>query len=106
MRIAYIAGPYRSKYGIIGIALNIWKARQVAKKYWKKGFAVICPHSNSALFDGIVKDEVFLEGDREFIKRLNPKKDILVLMKDWRKSSGAIQEAFLANMIGINVVEE
>jgi hypothetical protein len=61
LKIAYVAGPYRAKTKI-GIILNILRARKVAKELWKMGYAVICPHSNSALMDGIAPDEAFLNG--------------------------------------------
>ena len=52
--VAYISGPYRSTEGINGIQENITRARNVATKYWRKGYAVICPHMNSAMMDGIM----------------------------------------------------
>jgi hypothetical protein len=90
--IIYIAGPYRSKYGKLGIIRNIWKARQVAKELWKMGHTPICPHLNSALLDGIVPDQRFLDGDIEILKRC----DAIVLMPGWRKSEGARKEFDIA----------
>lgn len=56
--VVYIAGAYRGK-NIHEITKNINAAREAAIKYWKKGYTVICPHSNSALMDGSVPDEFF-----------------------------------------------
>jgi hypothetical protein len=83
MKIAYVAGPYRAKTKI-GIIRNIVAARKVAKELWKMGYAAICPHSNTALFDGICPDENFLQGDLDILQRC----DIMVLVKGWEKSSG------------------
>jgi hypothetical protein len=84
--------------------LNILRARAVAKKYWILGYAVICPHLNSALFDGVVPDDNFLEGGKEIVRRLDPATDCLVLMKNWDKSAGAGMEAAIAYALGIEVV--
>lgn len=87
MKVAYIAGPYRSTT-IGGILANIEAARAVALKYWKLGYAVICPHLNTALFDGACPDSTWLEGDIEIMARC----DVVVMMKNWRASSGARAE--------------
>jgi len=99
MKIAYIAGPYRADT-INGIVQNIRKAEDVAIKYWKKGYAVLCPHKNSSLFDGILPDDVWLKGNLEMLKRC----DIIVMMQGWEKSKGAITEHELAYDLGIEVV--
>lgn len=103
MKVAYIAGPYRAKT-INGIVINIRKAEAVAIKYWLKGYAVICPHKNTALFDGTAPDKVWLKGDLEFIKRLIPGKDVLVMMSDWKSSSGAVNECNFALSLGIEII--
>ena len=70
MKLSYIAGPYRSDT-INGIVQNIRNAEKVAIKYWRLGYAVICPHKNTALFDGLLPDHVWLEGDIEIIHDVN-----------------------------------
>lgn len=89
-QIVYIAGPYRgtSRARVarwIQRKLNIYRARRVARKYWKLGYAVICPHSNTANFDGIIPDAGFLRGDIDIMLRCN----IVVMMKRWKDSVGA-----------------
>ena len=84
MKVAYIAGPYRGKT-IYETVENIRRAEKVAIKYWQKGYAVICPHKNTALFDGLCNDNVWLAGDLELMKR----SDIVVMMKNWKESEGA-----------------
>jgi len=102
MKLVYISGAYRSKFGINGIAENIWKARKVALKYWKLGFAVICPHLNTAFLDGSCPDQVWLKGDLEMLKRC----DIIVMLKGYKKSSGALEELALAKEERLEVIYE
>lgn len=101
MKVAYIAGPYRSNT-VHGIVENIRKAEAVAIKYWQLGYAVICPHKNTALFDGLASDHVWLEGDIEILKRC----DAIVMMQGWEKSSGASKEKLIATEYGIEVIYE
>jgi len=99
MKVAYIAGPYRADTPS-GIVENIRKAEAVAIKYWKLGYAVICPHRNTALFDGLCPDETWLKGDIEILKRC----DVIVMMKTWKHSSGALDELAEAVEAGLKVI--
>ena len=49
---------------------------------------MICPHKNTALFDGTCSEETWLEGDLEMLRRC----DALVRLPNWRASSGARRE--------------
>lgn len=99
MKLAFISGPYRSDT-ISGVVQNIRNAEAVAIKYWKLGYAVFCPHKNTALFDGLAPDNVWLEGDLEILKRC----DVIVMMKTWKESSGAIAEFEFAAKEGIEII--
>ncbi len=99
MKLVYIAGPYRAKT-INGIHENIERARKVALKYWKMGYAVICPHMNSALIDGHISDEHILEADRLILRMC----DAIVMMKNWRKSEGATHERAVAMNNNLEVI--
>lgn len=101
MQVVYVAGPYRADT-VAGIVENIGAAKKVAEKWWKDGFAVFCPHLNSALMDGIVPDEAFLAGDLEIMKRC----DILVMVPGWEKSAGARAERDVAKECGLLVAYE
>lgn len=107
MPVIYISGAYRSKWGFLGVAFNIWKARRVAVRLWKEsGMAVICPHLNSAfMLDGI-KAETFLKGDLEIIKRLRIKRDCIYMMKGYRQSEGSLRELALAKRRRLKVLYE
>jgi hypothetical protein len=87
MKLAYVAGPYRASTES-GVVQNIRNAEAVAIELWKMGYAVICPHKNTALFGGLAPDEVWLKGDLVMMERC----DVIVCTPDWRKSSGARDE--------------
>jgi hypothetical protein len=99
MRVAYIAGPYRAP-AAHGIVQNIRRAEAVALKYWKLGYAVICPHKNTALFDGTCADSTWLDGDLEILARC----DVIVMMKGWEKSQGAAEELQHAESLAKEVI--
>ncbi|MDO9592988.1 MAG: DUF4406 domain-containing protein [Erysipelotrichaceae bacterium] len=100
MEVVYIAGHYRTK-NIFKKIYYIYRARKVAIEYWKKGYAVICPHTNSAFFDGKVSDNVFLDGYLELVQH----SDILVMLPRWRNSSGARKEHALGYKLNKKIVE-
>jgi len=101
MKIVYIAGKYRAKT-IYQINKNIQLAEDVALKYWKKGYAVICPHKNTSFLDGSLPDDVWLNGDLEILRRC----DVIVMMRDWQDSKGAVEELKLAKKLGLKVIYE
>ncbi|HDY89352.1 MAG TPA: DUF4406 domain-containing protein [bacterium] len=102
MKVVYISGPYRNKT-IDGIYENIQRARVVAKKYWATcNYAVICPHLNTAMMDGIVPEQIWLKGDIEILKRC----DIIVMMKGWETSAGACDEHAHANNRNLEIIYE
>ena len=106
MRLVYIAGPYTGEttYDVLE---NIRKAEKVAIRYWKMGYAVICPHKNTAFLEGSIDPdslflEPWLEGCFEMIRRC----DVIVMMKDWDKSPGARQEHTLAKEFHLEIIYE
>ena len=100
-KVAYIAGPYRSST-IRGTVENIRKAEAVALKYWRLGYAVICPHKNTALFDGALPDSVWLEGAITLMERC----DIVVVCRFYEPSTGTIAEIDRANELGMETIYE
>ena len=95
MKVAYIAGPYRGKT-LLDIHRNINRAEYAALKYWEYGYAVICPHKNTAYFDGQASDAVWLDGDLELLAR----SDVVVMLPNWAKSTGAKAEHKRAQELG------
>jgi hypothetical protein len=92
MKLAYVAGPYRAPT-MHQIVDNIRAAEAVAIALWQMGFAVVCPHTNTACFDGTAPDQVWLEGDLEILRRC----DLLVTVSGWERSEGATIEVREAN---------
>ena len=95
MKVAFISGPYRAPT-VMGIRENIRRAEAYALAYWKAGYAVICPHKNTALFDGEAPDQVWLDGDIELLKRC----DVCVCIPGWNRSEGSKEERRKALMMG------
>ncbi len=103
MRIAYVSGPYRADCEN-GVWEHIAAARVIAVKLWQMGYAVICPHTNTAFFGtGAEHDGRFLEGDLAIIDRLIPGEDCLVMMPTWQHSAGAQGEMARATFRGLDV---
>ena len=91
--IVYVAGLYRgkSRWRLVRaweIFRNIVRARECALRWWTKGHAVICPHSNTAFMDGLADDSVWLTGDLELMRGCG----IIVMLDGWDRSLGAIGE--------------
>ena len=100
MKIAYVAGPYRSKYGLPGVIINIIRAWRIARKLWRMGYCVICPHANSALMSAKdIPETRFLEGDILLMLQCH----VVVLAPGWWDSSGAMEEIRIATEAGIPV---
>jgi hypothetical protein len=99
--VAYIAGPYRGP-GPYDILQNIRKAEHYALKYWSLGYAVICPHKNTAMMDGALPDHVWLEGSMELLRRA----DVVVMLPGWESSDGSCAERKEAYRLDKQVVYE
>ena len=95
---AYIAGPYRADFEW-GVRQNIKNAENIATQLWSMGYAVLCPHKNSAFFGGAAPDKNFLDGYLEFLKCCN----FVILFGKWWESSGTIKEIELALKLDISV---
>jgi hypothetical protein len=100
MKLVYIAGAYRAST-INEVRANIRRAEEVATQVWQEGFPALCPHLNSAFFDGIADDQVFLDGTMEMLSRC----DALILVTGWGKSLGTRKEIQYALQNNIKVFE-
>ena len=87
MKRAYVIGPYRADT-ISDVSQNIEAARSAAEELWRAGFAVFCPHLNSAFMDGVAPDQVFLEGDLAWLRFA----DFAVAIDGFAHSNGSIGE--------------
>lgn len=92
MKVIYVAGPFRGA-NHWQIAENIRRAERLALEVWRMGAAAICPHANTAHFQGAAPDEVWLEGNLELLRRC----DAMVVTEGWQKSEGTKAEIFKAN---------
>ncbi len=101
MKVIFVSGAYRAE-NQLGVERNIRYAESAAIDLWKQGWAVYCPHKNTAHFDGILPDEVWLEANLEILKRC----DAIYMLKGWQKSTGAIAEYQLADTLGLGVYYE
>jgi len=98
--VVYIAGPFRGPSSF-AVHKNVCRAEMWAHTLWEAGFAVICPHLNTAHFDKALPDETFLRGDLTILRRC----DAVFLVPGWEKSQGALNEATEAREAGIPVYD-
>lgn len=104
MRLIYVAGPYRGK-PTHGQGENISRARVAARKLWDEGWAVLCPHLNTAWFDQSypeIPTQAYLEGGLEMVKRC----DAIYMLKDFSSSEGSMAELACAINNGLDVIYE
>lgn len=96
--IAYVVGPYRAADNW-QVARNIEAARNCAGWLWEHGYAVICPHTNTAMFHVLfhTPEENYLNGYLEIL----PHCDLIVMLPGWTNSSGSKNEFILAKQHGI-----
>jgi len=94
MQLLYISAPYRAKH-IHQVHYNIQQAELLAQYYWLKGFSVICPHKNTSYFDGLVPDDVFLDGTLAMLQVCNH----IAMHPNWKKSAGCVCESIYAKRL-------
>lgn len=99
MKLIYIAAPYRAKT-IVGLQHNISQAKILAQYQWIKGNAAICPHLNTANFDGLCPDENFLLGTKKMLVTC----DEAIFHPDAQKSQGCIEELDSCYYHGIKAI--
>lgn len=100
MKLLYIAGPFSAPTPG-EIEANIDAAEAYALVAWKRGWAVICPHKNSAGFETVaeIPDSVWYRGYLEMVSRC----DAVLLIPGWQDSLGAMAEKTEAERHGIRV---
>ena len=103
MKVIYIAGPYHSTCEW-QLEEFLRHAEDAALKLWKEGWAVICPHKNTAHFGGAwgIPDSTWMEGDIEILKRC----DAIYMLKRWEQSKGAKRELEVAIECRLEVIYE
>lgn len=102
MKVIYIAGKYRGE-SEREVFDNIILARSAALKLWNRGWAVICPHTNSMFMGSrLGGDEGFIVGDLEILSRC----DAIYMLLNYRESKGALQELEVARRLGLEIYFE
>jgi hypothetical protein len=96
--VVYISGSYRAAT-MWKTLLNIQEARRVSLRVWEAGAVALCPHANTAMFDGEADDRVWLEGDLELIRRV----DAVMMCDAWKHSAGACAEREFAQTLGLPI---
>jgi len=99
--VIYVAGKYRGKTER-EVFDNIIAARTVALKLWDRGYAVICPHTNSFFMGSMLSDEQFIKGDLEIVSRC----DAIYMLRGWQQSEGAVKELRRAVELSMQVLYE
>jgi nucleoside 2-deoxyribosyltransferase len=86
--VIYLAGPYRADtWG--KVMTNVAQAMDVAAELLRAGFTVICPHSMTHSFEMYkLEDDVFLDSDLRLLERC----DAVIMLPNWRASSGSRAE--------------
>ena len=93
--VVFICGPYSDC--LKGRTLhNIRKARKVSEVLWSKGFANICPQSNSAFMEDIAPPSTFHKGYEEVLSLCHA----IVLVDGWDKSHEGLIQKELAEKLG------
>ena len=96
----FVSGKYRDPRGEWYVECNIRAAEKEAQFIWMNGGAAFCPHLNTAHFGGLLPDEVWLEGDIEFLMVC----DAIYMLPNWETSDGAKDERQKAYDLGMPVL--
>lgn len=108
MILIYVAGPYRrfvdNRGKVHKVADNIQAAHEATRKLIRKGYAVHCPHKNTAGFEEYPEftDKDFLIMDLEILSRC----DALFLLPYWSYSGGTKLELAWANKFGLKIYSD
>lgn len=99
MNVAYVLGPLTAPT-TNDLHNNIQNARDAAIFGWRSGYAVICPHLNSAYMQGIMPEEAFLSGGLELLERA----DLIITVPGHEQSPGSIIELTHANVLKKEII--
>jgi hypothetical protein len=98
MKVIYVAGPFRGPHHW-AIAQNIRKAEELSLEVWRIGCAAVCPHLNTAHYQGVLPDDVWLYGDLAILARC----DAMIVVPNWEHSKGTQGEIYEAERLEIPI---
>jgi hypothetical protein len=87
---------------LMNISKNIQRASELAKDLWRAGFAVVCPHTNTAFFGGVVPEQEFIDGCLEILSRC----DAIACVPGWENSVGSCGEVALAKLLNLPIITD
>ncbi|HJX52976.1 MAG TPA: hypothetical protein VJ801_09455 [Polyangia bacterium] len=96
--VVYIIGPFRASTNW-GVVQNIRRAEEVALRVAEMGAMPLCPHLNTANFNGLLTDDFWLAGTAELLRRC----DAGITVPFWAESEGSLAEVALAADEGIPI---
>jgi hypothetical protein len=98
-QVGYTAGPITAN--VAGTTEEfVETARKIAVEMRKRGWSILCPHTNSIAIEGWTLAD-YLREDFELLARC----DFLVLLPHWQESRGAKAEVEFASRHGIPVLD-
>lgn len=100
VKLVYVAGPYRAASGWL-VDLNIQEARMLGARVAHVGAYPVIPHSNTAHFDGLAPDALWLGGTLELMRRC----DAVIFAERWEQSTGSRAERAEAMQFGLPVFD-
>jgi len=102
---AFISGRFRGA-NHWEIHCNVLKAEACVPKVLSLGYIPFCPHKETENMQGVYPDQLFLDMCLAKIRMMNPERDILFMVENWRDSEGAREEYNLARELGITIMGE
>lgn len=96
MKVIYIAGPFRGATPW-DVAENVRNAERWALEVAKLGAMPLCPHANTAHFDGQCTGQFWLDGTLELLRRC----DAAIFIPGWPPSAGSRGEFDECQRLGI-----
>ncbi len=88
MKVVYTAGRFRGKTSW-DVVQNVRRAEEAALRLAELGTMPLCPHMNTANFDGLLTGRFWLDGTRELLRRSDA---VYVFDRQWRESEGTVGE--------------
>lgn len=103
MKLLYISGHYGDHDKIHGVDHNINEASKVALLAWRAGWAVICPHKNTAGFHHAddIAWSTWMAGDIAILRHC----DAILMLPGWQTSPGSVMEWKIARTAGLKILE-